>query len=195
MRKQFVCSGFAAHVVGKSAAQGALHDCKNMRRHSGHYRSAPQAYKGAAFPSWMVTQKSKTKMNNFNAENERIKRDYAEFLREADQKSETTVRGVEKAILRFEEYTGYRDFERFNRDQAKGFRSALSAPADGSKRLGNSTVLSTLKAVQRSSDGYLCSPASNPRSTLMPSPTSTYRKRTYARRHLRPRSPHRPWIN
>ena len=75
-------------------------------------------------------------MNKFNAENERIKHDYAEFLREADQKSETTVRGVEKAILRFEEYTGYCDFGRFTRDQAKGFRVALSTPADESKRLG-----------------------------------------------------------
>ncbi len=52
-------------------------------------------------------------------------------------------------ILRFEEYTGYCDFGRFNRDQAKGFRAALSSPAKESKRLGNSTVLSTLKAVQR----------------------------------------------
>ena len=88
-------------------------------------------------------------MDKFNAENERIKRDYAEFLREADQKSEATVRGVEKAILRFEMYTDYSDFGRLNRDQAIGFRAALSSPADESKRLGNSTVLSTLKAVQR----------------------------------------------
>ena len=88
-------------------------------------------------------------MDEFNAENERIKRDYAEFLREADQKSEATVRGVEKAILRFEEYTGFSDFGRFNRDQAKGFRTALSTPVDETKRLGNSTILSTLKAVQR----------------------------------------------
>lgn len=88
-------------------------------------------------------------MDKFNAENERIKRDYAEFLREADQKSEATVRGVEKAILRFEQYTNFSDFGRFNRDQAKGFRMALSNPADETKRLGNSTILSTLKAVQR----------------------------------------------
>jgi len=88
-------------------------------------------------------------MDQFNAENERIKRDYTEFLREADQKSEATVRGVEKAILRFEEYTGFSDFGRFNREQAKGFRMALSAPAEDSKRLGKSTILSTLKAVQR----------------------------------------------
>mgnify|MGYP001799728481 CR=1 FL=1 len=88
-------------------------------------------------------------MDTFNAENERIKRDYAEFLREADQKSETTVRGVEKAILRFEEYTEYCDFRLFNRDQAKGFRTELSAPINETKRLGNSTILSTLKAVQR----------------------------------------------
>lgn len=88
-------------------------------------------------------------MDKFNPENERIKRDYAEFLREADQKSEATVRGIEKAILRFEQYTGFANFARFNRDQAKAFRKALSAPADASQRLSNSTILSTLKAVQR----------------------------------------------
>lgn len=88
-------------------------------------------------------------MDKFNAENERIKRDYSEFLREADQKSEATVRGVEKAILRFEEHTGYCDFGCFNRHQAKGFRAALSSRDEESKRLGSSTILSTLKAVQR----------------------------------------------
>lgn len=88
-------------------------------------------------------------MDKFNAENERIKRDCAEFLREADQKSEATARGIERAILRFEENTGYCDFGRFNRHQAKGFRAALSSPAAESNCLGNSTVLSTLKAVQR----------------------------------------------
>ncbi|WP_165937723.1 site-specific integrase [Antarcticimicrobium sediminis] len=88
-------------------------------------------------------------MDKFNADNERVKRDYAEFLREADQKSEATVRGVEKALLRFEQFTGFADFGLFNRDQAKGFRKSLSTPVDDSKRLGNSTILSTLKAVQR----------------------------------------------
>lgn len=88
-------------------------------------------------------------MVTFNAENERVKFDYADFLREADQKSEATVRSVEKAILRFEQYTEFSDFGRLSRDQAKGFRAALSSPADESNRLGNSTILSTLKSVQR----------------------------------------------
>lgn len=88
-------------------------------------------------------------MIDFNAENERIKRDYSEFLREADQKSESTVRGIEKAIQRFEKHTGYLGFASFNREQAKSFRTALSSPPPDEKRLGNSTILSTLKAVQR----------------------------------------------
>lgn len=87
-------------------------------------------------------------MHRFNAENERVKRDYAEFLREADQKSEATVRGIEKAILRFEEYSGFSELGRFNRDQAKGSRLALTYPVDEHNRLGSSTILSTLKAVQ-----------------------------------------------
>ena len=81
----------------------------------------------------MLTQRSKRKKNRLNAENERIKRDYVEFLREADQKSEATVRGVEKAILRSEQYNGFLDFGSSNCAQAKGFRNALAEPTEGKK--------------------------------------------------------------
>ena len=84
-----------------------------------------------------------------NPRNERIKRDYAEFLRQADQKSEATVRGVEKALLRFEEHTGFADFTSFGRAQAMSFRAALAKPPASSKVLSPATVLSTLTAIQR----------------------------------------------
>lgn len=84
-----------------------------------------------------------------NPKNERIKRDYAEFLRQADQKSEATVRSIEKALLRFEEHTGFADFTNFSRAKATAFRAALAKPPGGANPLGPSTILSTLKAVQR----------------------------------------------
>jgi len=37
-------------------------------------------------------------------DNERIKHRYFEFLKQADGKSEQTIRQIEKAILRFEEF-------------------------------------------------------------------------------------------
>ena len=74
-------------------------------------------------------------MKNCNPRNERIKRDYFQYLREADQKSEATVRGIEKALARFEEHTGFTDLGKFKAAQAMAFKAGM---ADGGKdrRLG-----------------------------------------------------------
>lgn len=88
-------------------------------------------------------------MPSCNPRNERVKRDYAEFLRQADQKSEATVRGVEKALLRFEEHTSFANFTSFGRAQAMSFRAALAKPPMTTRALSVATVLSTLTAVQR----------------------------------------------
>ena len=50
-------------------------------------------------------------MKTHNPNNERIKRKYFEFLKEAKRHSESTVDAVAKAINRFETYTTYRDFK------------------------------------------------------------------------------------
>ena len=39
--------------------------------------------------------------------NVRIKKAYFVYLKEADQKSNTTINGIRKAILRLEEYTNF----------------------------------------------------------------------------------------
>ena len=41
-------------------------------------------------------------MTKFNPKNERIKRSYVRFLKEADGKAEATIRGIEKSLLRYE---------------------------------------------------------------------------------------------
>ena len=50
-------------------------------------------------------------MKKYNAANERIKRRYFAFLKEAKRYSEPTIDAATKALIRFEEYTKYRDFK------------------------------------------------------------------------------------
>src|ERR671918_1767533 len=97
----------------------------------------------------MVTPVRITTMTTLNPRNERIKRGYVEFLRQADRKSEGTIRGVEKALHRFEEHTRFTDFASFKREKAMSSRAALAKPPAGGKALSAATVLSTLTAVQR----------------------------------------------
>ncbi len=60
-----------------------------------------------------------------NPRNDRAKREYLIYLRDARQRSLTTVDQVRHAIDRLESYTGFQDFGTFNRDQALGFKKAL----------------------------------------------------------------------
>jgi integrase/recombinase XerD len=52
-------------------------------------------------------------MKTHDAQNERIKRRYFTFLKEAKRFSESSLDGVAKAIHRFESYTKFRDFGSF----------------------------------------------------------------------------------
>ena len=64
-------------------------------------------------------------MKKHSPENERIKRQYFAYLKEAKRHSESTVDATAKAIHRFEEYTRYRDFKVFHTERAVAFRSIL----------------------------------------------------------------------
>ncbi len=89
-------------------------------------------------------------MTNYNPRNERIKREYFRLLKQADQMSDATIEGVRRALLRFEESTGFADFSTFDSDQAISFKTALSktkAERSG-KALTPATVLSTLRTIQ-----------------------------------------------
>src|SRR5271163_156716 len=90
-------------------------------------------------------------MQKHCAANERIKRKYFAFLREAMRHSEPTVDAVAKAIHLFEEYTKYRDFKTFHYEQAVAFKRKLAetkAVRSGEK-LSKSTVYATLQALKR----------------------------------------------
>jgi len=61
-----------------------------------------------------------------NPENERIKRQYFTYLREAKSLSESTVDGVARDLERFEVHTKGRDFREFHIQQAVTFKTALA---------------------------------------------------------------------
>lgn len=92
-------------------------------------------------------------MARFNPKNERIKRPYFRFLREADQKADSTIRSVEKAIMRFENHTGFADFATYNSTQAVEFKKALSKAG-----LSKATIHSTVNALKRFFKWLACQP-------------------------------------
>ena len=83
-------------------------------------------------------------MTKRNPDNERVKLRYIEFLRGADGKSDQTIRQVEKALLRYEEVTGFADFKTFDQQRATDFKDRLA-----NSGLALPTVHATLKALQR----------------------------------------------
>lgn len=53
-------------------------------------------------------------MNKHNANNERIKRKYLTFLKQAKGQNEASIDTVAKAIARFDSYNKYKDFKTFH---------------------------------------------------------------------------------
>lgn len=89
-------------------------------------------------------------MTKLNAQNERIKRDYLRFLKEARGKSDATLDAIRKALARFEDYTGARDFKTFRREQAIAFKERLAETSGlrSGEALSHSTQTSTLAALK-----------------------------------------------
>jgi integrase len=89
-------------------------------------------------------------MRKHNPENERVKREYLLWLKNAQGRSEATLDMVAAAINRFETHAGHRPFRAFRREQAISFKANLANERDenSNKPLSNSTIYSTLKAVR-----------------------------------------------
>jgi integrase len=62
----------------------------------------------------------------YNAENERLKRRYFAYLKEAKRYSESSLDEVAKALHRFEAYTKFRDLRKFHIEQAIAFKRVLA---------------------------------------------------------------------
>jgi site-specific recombinase XerD len=90
-------------------------------------------------------------MTTHNADNERIKRRYFAYLKEAKRHSEPTVDAVAKALARFEVDTKYRDFKAFHFEQAIAFKKHMAkqkAQRSG-KKLSKATMNATLAHIKR----------------------------------------------
>jgi integrase/recombinase XerD len=89
-------------------------------------------------------------MRTHNPQNERIKRAYFVYLKEARRLSEHSIDAAAAALSRFEQYTKYRDFKRFRIQQAVGFKRKLADQINErtGERLSSSTLYATLNALR-----------------------------------------------
>lgn len=85
-----------------------------------------------------------------NPKNDRVKRDYLIWLKDAKQRSDATADQARHAIDRLEAYTGYKDFGTFNKEQARAFKQALlnTKTQRTGKPISISTVYHTLQAIK-----------------------------------------------
>lgn len=89
-------------------------------------------------------------MTRINGANERVKRSYFIFLREARGRDESSIDAIAKSIARFEETTNWKDFRKFHIEQARSFKSHLvgSVNVRTGKPLAAATIKSTLSALR-----------------------------------------------
>jgi integrase len=90
-------------------------------------------------------------MKKHNPVNERIKRKYFAFLKEAKRHSESMVDAAAKALNRFEVYTKYRDFKSFHFEQAVAFKKHLAEQKgqQSGEKLSKATLHATLSQLKR----------------------------------------------
>ncbi len=81
-------------------------------------------------------------MTKYNAKNERIKKNYYDYLKESKGRNDKTLDQVRSSISRFEEYTKFKDFATFRKEQAVGFKKHLAKQK--TKRKGDAMSKSTL---------------------------------------------------
>ena len=89
-------------------------------------------------------------MTKRNANNERVKRRYLQFLKDVKGRDEASLDAAAKAIERFEEHSNRRDFAKFHIELARAFKAQLmeTRNARTGEPLSASTVHSTLGALK-----------------------------------------------
>ena len=88
-------------------------------------------------------------MAKHNAANERIKREYFQYLKEAKGRDEKSLDVVAKAIHRFETSTRFRDFKLFHKEQAVAFKRQLGGQLNEKTRnpLSKATIGTTMRCL------------------------------------------------
>jgi integrase len=89
-------------------------------------------------------------MTKHNANNERIKRKYFIYLRQAKQQSVQAVDGAASALARFENQTKHRDFKMFHSDLAIAFKKHLAEQVSkkSGEKLSKATMYATLTSLK-----------------------------------------------
>ncbi|HEY8276049.1 MAG TPA: tyrosine-type recombinase/integrase [Methyloceanibacter sp.] len=89
-------------------------------------------------------------MRTHSPENERIKRSYFLYLKEARRLSEHSIDAAAAALSRFEAYTKHRDFKGFHIQQGVGFKRKLADQLSSrtGQPLSSSTLFATLNALR-----------------------------------------------
>lgn len=90
-------------------------------------------------------------MIKHNASNERIKRKYFGYLKEAKRHSEPTVDASAKALNRFDVYTKHREYKTFHFEQAIAFKKYLAEQKgqQSGEKLSKATLYATLTQLKR----------------------------------------------
>jgi len=90
-------------------------------------------------------------MPKHSADNERIKRKYFAYLKEARRYSDPTVDAAAKALNRFEVYTRQRNFKAFHFNQAVAFKKHLAEQKgqQSGEKLSKATLHATLTQLKR----------------------------------------------
>lgn len=86
----------------------------------------------------------------YNAENERLKRRYFAYLKEAKRYSDASIDHVAKALQRFEDYARFREFRKFHIEQAIAFKRKLAKQRNAAtgEPLSKATIYGTLAALK-----------------------------------------------
>jgi site-specific recombinase XerD len=97
-----------------------------------------------------VTSTKNISHDDIQAENERVKRRYFTFQREAKQRSEASIDAIAKALNRFEVYTRFKSFRAFRIEQAVAFKNHLARQVNARTNgpLSKATAYSTLAALK-----------------------------------------------
>ncbi len=82
---------------------------------------------------------------SLNSKNEKIKRKYFKWLKEAKGLAELTICAVEKAIWLYEDFTEHEDFGRFNQNKAVGLKKWLQKRMHRGKAISTTTVYHYLR--------------------------------------------------
>ena len=89
-------------------------------------------------------------MRKHNPKNERIKRRYFDYLKEAKRMDTSSIDMAAAAIVSFEHWANYRDFAKFHIEQAKGFKAHLAKARNEKtgRPLAKATIHSRLMALK-----------------------------------------------